>query len=53
VPLTDEIKMISVDDHSLWPNSRVQANKVFAQILTDEVRQIVEDNARALFHLPG
>ena len=37
---------------SLWPNSRAQAEKVFAQVPTDEVRQIVEDNARALFHLP-
>ena len=37
---------------SLWPNSRTQAEKVFAQVPTDEVRQIVEDNARALFHLP-
>jgi len=37
---------------SLWPNSRAQAEKVFAQVPTDETRQIVEDNARALFRLP-
>jgi predicted TIM-barrel fold metal-dependent hydrolase len=34
---------------SLWPHSRTNAEKVFADIPTDEVRRIVETNARDLF----
>ncbi|MFJ8025436.1 amidohydrolase family protein [Streptomyces sp. NPDC096311] len=34
---------------SLWPNSRENAKKVFADVPTDEVRKIVETNARELF----
>ena len=34
---------------SLWPNSRVNAQKVFAEVPTEEVRRIVETNARDLF----
>jgi predicted TIM-barrel fold metal-dependent hydrolase len=34
---------------SLWPNSRANAQKVFADVPTDEVRRIVETNARDLF----
>ena len=38
---------------SLWPDSRTNAQKVFADVPTDEVRKIVETNARELFRLPG
>jgi predicted TIM-barrel fold metal-dependent hydrolase len=34
---------------SLWPNSRTNAEKVLADVPTDEVRKIVADNARELF----
>jgi predicted TIM-barrel fold metal-dependent hydrolase len=37
---------------SLWPNSRANAEKVFADVPTDEVRKIVETNARELFRFP-
>jgi predicted TIM-barrel fold metal-dependent hydrolase len=36
---------------SLWPDSRTNAQKVFADVPTDEVRRIVETNARDLFRL--
>ncbi len=36
---------------SLWPNSRTNAQKVFADVPTEEVRKIVETNARELFKL--
>jgi predicted TIM-barrel fold metal-dependent hydrolase len=36
---------------SLWPNSRANAQKVFADVPTEEVRRIVETNARDLFRL--
>jgi predicted TIM-barrel fold metal-dependent hydrolase len=36
---------------SLWPHSREHAEKVFADIPSDEVRRIVCDNARELFRL--
>jgi predicted TIM-barrel fold metal-dependent hydrolase len=35
---------------SNWPNTRKRAAEVFADVPDDEVRQIVELNARALFH---
>jgi predicted TIM-barrel fold metal-dependent hydrolase len=38
---------------SLWPNSRTNAEKVFADVPTDEVRKIVCDNARELFRFEG
>ena len=37
---------------SLWPDSRTNAKKVFADVPTEEVRRIVETNARELFKLP-
>jgi predicted TIM-barrel fold metal-dependent hydrolase len=37
---------------SLWPNSRANAEKVFADVPTEEVRRIVETNARQLFRFP-
>jgi predicted TIM-barrel fold metal-dependent hydrolase len=36
---------------SFWPNSRTNAEKIFADVPTDEVRMIVETNARSLFKL--
>jgi predicted TIM-barrel fold metal-dependent hydrolase len=36
---------------SLWPDSRTNAQKVLADVPTEEVRRIVETNARALFRL--
>ena len=38
------------DSH--WPNSRKRAVEVFADVPDDEVHQIVEWNARELFHFP-
>ena len=38
---------------SLWPGSRAHAAKVFADVPSDEVRKIVEDNARSLFRFEG
>jgi hypothetical protein len=37
---------------SLWPNSRANAEKVFANVPTDEVEMIVSSNARKLFRFP-
>ncbi len=37
---------------SLWPNSRSNAEKVFADVPTAVVRRIVETNARELFNFP-
>jgi predicted TIM-barrel fold metal-dependent hydrolase len=37
---------------SLWPTSRENATKVFADVPSAEVRKIVEDNARQLFRFP-
>jgi predicted TIM-barrel fold metal-dependent hydrolase len=36
---------------SLWPHSRTNAEKVFADVPTDDVRTIVELNARRLFRI--
>ena len=38
------------DSH--WPNSRKVASEQFLDVPDDEVRQIVEGNARELFHFP-
>ncbi len=38
------------DSH--WPNSRKVASEQFLDVPDDEVRQIVELNARELFHFP-
>ena len=37
---------------SQFPGSRKRAAEVFADVADDEVRQIVETNARRLFHFP-
>ena len=37
---------------SNWPNSRKRAREVFADVPDDEVRRIVETNARELFNFP-
>jgi len=37
---------------SNWPNSRKRANEVFANVPDDEVRRMVETNARELFNFP-
>jgi predicted TIM-barrel fold metal-dependent hydrolase len=37
---------------SLWPRSRSNAERVFADVPTEDVRRIVELNARNLFRLP-
>jgi predicted TIM-barrel fold metal-dependent hydrolase len=37
---------------SLWPNSRRNAEKVFADVPADEVEMIVSSNARRLFRFP-
>jgi predicted TIM-barrel fold metal-dependent hydrolase len=36
---------------SLWPNSRAHAERIFADVPTDDVRAIVELNARSLFRI--
>jgi predicted TIM-barrel fold metal-dependent hydrolase len=36
-------------DDSHWPNTRADAVKAFANVPDDEVKKMVEDNARALF----
>jgi predicted TIM-barrel fold metal-dependent hydrolase len=38
---------------SLWPNSRANAEKVLADVPTEEVRMIVNTNARKLFRFGG
>jgi predicted TIM-barrel fold metal-dependent hydrolase len=37
---------------SYWPNSRKVVEEMFVDVPTDEVRKIVEDNARGLFRFP-
>jgi hypothetical protein len=37
----------------VWPNSRTHAEKVFADVPTEDVRRIVRDNARELFRFPA
>ncbi len=40
-------------DDSHWPTTRTDAAKALADIPDHEVKQIVEDNARNLFHFPA
>jgi predicted TIM-barrel fold metal-dependent hydrolase len=40
-------------DDAHWPNTRVDIAKALADVPDDEVKKIVEDNARALFRFPG
>jgi hypothetical protein len=40
-------------DDSHWPTTRADAAKGLVDIPDDEVKMMVEDNARALFHFPA